>query len=196
MIWDNEFFFRIGILIRNISKKEGLESEEGYIFPEWAAKYLKCPANVDNQFLRIIEEAGINHVNEEGRTIYGFHSFRHGMAAKCIRAGIPLTTTMSMIGHKKADMTLHYALHENVNESLKALEVLNAPIGDDSTSVVLKKDVVEKMNSMRGDLDYSAYIMKLMEENARLKALEEEKRVKAIEHIGNIIDKRPLRIAV
>ena len=112
-------------------KKEGLKSEEGYIFPDWAAKYLKCPSSVDNQVLRVIEEAGINRVNEEGKTIFGFHSFRHGMAARCINAGIPLTTTMSIIGHKKADMTLHYAQHENLNESLKVLDVLNAQMGEE-----------------------------------------------------------------
>lgn len=123
-------------------------------------------------------------------------SLRHSFVNRMVCAGLPLTTVMGLVGHRKAGMTLHYALHENVNESLKALEVLNAPIGEDSTNVVMKKEVVEKMDTMRGEDDYSTFIMKLMEENARLKALEEEKRTKAIEHIGNIIDKKPLRIAV
>lgn len=177
-------------------KEMNLESEEGYLFPEWARKYEKCSSNVDNYFLRIIDKAGIERKDKDGRTLYGFHSFRHTFVNRCVRAGIPVTSVMDMVGHKKADMTMHYALHHNINDSLKALEMLNTPIGDDSTKVVLTKEVVEKMDSMKGELDYSHFILKLMEENARLKAKEDEKNLKAIENIGNIIDKRPMRVAV
>ena len=38
----------------------------------------------------------------------------------------------------------------------------------------MTKEVVEKMDSARGGLDYSAFITKLMEENAKLQLLTKE----------------------
>lgn len=171
-------------------KKEGFKDKDGYIFPDWANKYLTCSANADNRVLRIIEEANINRLNEEGKTVVGFHSLRHSFVNRCVCAGLPLTTVMGLVGHKKADMTLHYALHQNINESAKALDVLSRDIGEGTNHLPISKEVIDMMDSMRGEMSYSDFIKQLMDENKKLKSLEKKQEEDFIAHIGAIIDKK------
>lgn len=113
----------------------------GYVMPQIAEAYARCPANVLRSTQRVFKDCGIKTTErptdghgERARVLVGFHSLRHTFVSMAANAGAPLALVQSIVGHTTADMTRRY-FHASEAALKSAVEALpNVTNADGATA--------------------------------------------------------------
>lgn len=79
--------------------------------------------NVMRVFNRLLESAGIDRVDAEGRKL-DVHALRHTMASRLARAGVPLQKAQRLLGHSDPKLTATIYAHLGVEDLRDAVERL------------------------------------------------------------------------
>lgn len=141
--------------------KEILQSvekgESEYVFPRLEDMYKKH--TLTYQITKTFKEAGIQTIVKIGdgkeRVVSGFHALRVFFASNCAREGMPIKQVMTMLGHTKVDMSLHYTSAQETDLRLPDFE-------DSERRVTLKKEVYELLMKYCGSADINDFITGLL----------------------------------
>lgn len=99
-------------------------SLKGSVFPEIAGKR---SATLSNQFVKIMERAGVDRMIIETGTARkfsqkSFHSFRHTLTTRLKRAGVSEGVAMAVVGHSSKQVSQQYThLEGEVFEALQGI---------------------------------------------------------------------------
>jgi len=104
--------------LERLLKRHPRRLDSPYVFPgESGGMFTKT----NYHFRRAVKRAGIEHVR--------FHDLRHTFASHLVMNGVDLRTVQELLGHRDMRMTLKYS-HLAPDHIKKAMEVLDAPVGD------------------------------------------------------------------
>jgi integrase len=125
---------RVEIPIRNegLIKLLNKPSENGFYFPEMAAKYKAMPSDVSRIIQDHLEACGIRTkepLTEDSRrkraaVRFGFHSLRYSFVSLCAGNGTPQHVLSSLVGHNTPQMTL---LYSKANDSQRSKAIAEMP---------------------------------------------------------------------
>lgn len=133
---------RIPICKSLLDELQKLDKDGEYVIPSIANLSI---SRIGEIVRKVFTNAGVKIVSEDsnGEKYFetGFHSFRHSLASRLAREGVPINQIQMILAHSKADMSLYYS-HANESD-------LHIPDKDDETisvriSKVLFKEVTDK----------------------------------------------------
>lgn len=102
--------------------------ERLFLSPD-GAKWPEPTTNAMRLFLRLIEKAGIERVDVEGRSV-DLHALRHSFASRLARNGVGLVQAQKLLGHSDPKLTAKVYSHLEVEDLRDAIASLSKPTAD------------------------------------------------------------------
>ena len=79
------------------------------------------PRTLQNHFKRLLEKAGLEHMN--------FHVLRHTFATNCIEGGADIKSLSEILGHSDVRISLNRYVHPSMDNKWRCLESLSQLYG-------------------------------------------------------------------
>jgi integrase len=120
----------LGAMLTELREKRGPSDE--YLFPEWAALYLKGQSYAITAHIQAhFRSCGIEtteHMADGSReraiVRVGFHSLRHSFVSLCAANKVPQHAIQELVGHGSPAMT---AIYSHADDAQKAAAILSLP---------------------------------------------------------------------
>lgn len=95
-----------------------------YVLPKLSAVYARDRGLPARYVRSVFKRAGIKTMNDEGHTVYSFHSLRFTLGSALVSSGFTLEVVSQLLGHTNTTMSRHYS---SIADTVKEKAILSLP---------------------------------------------------------------------